>query len=213
MWQLLWPLVPRGYRLAPPFEPRSWFLMMHQYVQHMDPGPLLQVLRLVLFKEVWMGEIDRHAAPPLHKVDLGSARRAQPADLSGSFHNLTLTAAVDAGQSEDEAVKACFSREVEQGWASPSTESSDAGVTWWLPHGMCDPVQPCRPHAGPVESAVKLARESTYIRSHTSCICGSSHALWPAGQCFFTASRVTTFLHGWMDFMTVTFWWLCPEQQ
>lgn len=82
-----------------------------------------------------MGEVDRRAAPPLHKVNLSTAPRAQASDLSGSFHSLTLTAAVDEDDSEGAPVKACFSREIEQHWASPGSEITDAGVTWWLPHG------------------------------------------------------------------------------
>lgn len=82
-----------------------------------------------------MGEVDRHAAPPLHKINLSTAPRAQAADLCGSFHSLTLTAAVDEDDSQAAPVKACFSREVEQHWAPPDQDITDAGVTWWLPHG------------------------------------------------------------------------------
>ena len=99
------------------------------------PCAAVQVLRLVMFKEVWVGAVDHGKMPLLNKVNIGDARRARPQGLAGAFHALTLTAAVVEDDHDGPPLKACFSRKVEQAWAAPAAESSDTGVSWWLPHG------------------------------------------------------------------------------
>jgi hypothetical protein len=49
---------------------------------------------MVLFKEVWMGDVDHGTSPPLHKVNFAEARRAAAEEHSGTFQCLTLTTAI-----------------------------------------------------------------------------------------------------------------------
>eukprot|EP00892_Ulva_mutabilis_P006349 jgi/Ulvmu1/4086/UM019_0065.1 len=128
----------------------------------------VQVLRLVMFKELWMGAVEHGSQPPLHKINIGDAKRARPDSLSGDFHTLTLTAAVVEGDSGDEPVKACFSREAAQAWGAPSDTSSEEGVCWWLPHDvtvtlMMAPERPQHRQEGDEEPMALVVR-STWKR-------------------------------------------------
>lgn len=49
---------------------------------------------MVLFKELWMGDVDHSASPPLHKVNIAESRRAAAAEHVGNFQCLTLTSVV-----------------------------------------------------------------------------------------------------------------------
>jgi hypothetical protein len=106
----------------------------------------LQILRITLHKETWVGEENGSGKADPNEPSLAAVARAQAGELSRTFHRLELAAVLvedeteastDSGASSTSTgqSKAWFSREVEEVWHRAASEPDDSGAMWWLPHG------------------------------------------------------------------------------
>jgi hypothetical protein len=107
----------------------------------------LQILRITLHKESWVGEENGSGKADPQELSLADAARANPRDLSSTFHRYELAAALvedvedslldsEASSKSTGPSKAFFSREVEEVWRSVGSEPDESGAQWWLPHGV-----------------------------------------------------------------------------